>query len=159
MDNYRVLKDFINYFEPYAAESQPGLDVEEILNFEKFNRVKLPETLKKFYLKMNGTCDDTKSAQDWSDVSSDGYRIYPLRGENLVGSTYFIFCEWVVGLNQYAINLSADQANEDVIHLINGNSGNVIAKNFLGFAELFLSKSDLLLNASSCPEIQLNAAG
>jgi SMI1 / KNR4 family (SUKH-1) len=154
MSSHYNIEKFIDYFERSESESTPKLSIEEILDFEKSTNLKIPEVLKKLYLSINGTTDYPD--WNWQDVTSDGYCIYSLRKENLLRSCYLIFGEWVYAENQYAIDIGNGVYRETVLHLIDHKSGYLIATSFSEFVELFLSKSDLLINADGCPIIKFD---
>ncbi|MDB5257337.1 MAG: hypothetical protein JWM14_2032 [Chitinophagaceae bacterium] len=134
---------------------------EEIIFFEKKNRVLLPKDLETYFKNINGTNEEydnrlfqfysltqfksiDEGLKNWTGLPDYSGIVNVLKGSD----RYFVFADYAFHMFSYAIHLSKDIENdENKILVICGDKYKKIANSFSEFIILYLNNSiELQLN-------------
>jgi SMI1 / KNR4 family (SUKH-1) len=153
MNSNKKVEQLLQHLRDNNVLFRLGLTADILNRFESQFEISIPSAFKNFLFSTDGTALFEEAS--WEHADREGYCFYSFDKKNLLPSRHLIFCEWLLGLNQYAISLSENKDNGKIYHLIDNKHACEIAGSFDDFIDLYLQQSRLLINPSPIPIISL----
>jgi hypothetical protein len=132
----------------FNANRPPRATEDEILAFEKSNRLRFPADLREYFLRFNGIDEDDRVFRFWQLEM-----LLPVNTENcnlVDAGRYFIFADYLIESNYYAIYLGENLLYQNRVVIPDYPNKPVIAPTFSSFLELYLL-DDPRLYGIDCP--------
>ena len=144
-----IASDVKAYWEARGAVCRSGASLADIHGFMERNHVIIPDDLYEYFSMVNGILDfDEHMMAFWpldkfaslAEVDNDANRIEIEDADRL-----FVFADFMIESNYYAIRLYGDHAEENVVVSTAAPSPYVVARSFSEFLRMYMDDVNAIM--------------